>query len=104
MGAIVCVVNSAFDIIYIFKIVFVSNQLFYANCGLILLRAIATIIVGQHHSSKNKVKEPQSVEDLTHQGTFKSVHILLYSGFYRVLPSSVFKKVVIHGYILELIL
>ena len=82
MGALLCIVVSALDIVYAIKVEYMTKVLFYLNCGVILLRVIGSIYLGQHHDTKNKSLEETAAD------SYKLLHILYYTGFYRLLKSS----------------
>ena len=91
VGAMACVVNCAFDVIYAFKVEYMTKSLFYFTCFFLVVRLVVTLLVGQYHHTLNKKMVPQSEHELSskevYSSYYKTIHILYYTGFYRLMPS-----------------
>ena len=133
-GAILSLLSVASDIIYAYKSPYANSLIFKLTCGVLGLRLLVTILIGQYYYSRyvrnwkpnmagmseekgaqedsdEEVEDQSKSESLRFtemrkqgQDLYASIHILLYTGFYRFLPVKDFVYVVSFGYASEWIL
>ena len=132
IGAIAALLNVALDIVYAYRVSFTSKLMYIIVCVFLAIRIVFTLGFGQYYYSKyvrnyranlgglaeEKVVEEREEADEKNKSTsrkqaevksngqtlYSSIHLLYYTGFYRVLPSSDFKYELAVGYAMELFL
>jgi hypothetical protein len=132
-GAFAALLNVALDIVYAYKISFQLKIMYILMCVFLAVRIVFTLGFGQYYYSKyvrnyrvnlrglaeekfaddaepqaderNKSTSRKQSEIRNHgQTLYSSLHLLYYTGFYRILPSSDFKYELAVGYSMELFL
>jgi hypothetical protein len=126
--------NVSLDIVYAYKISFQLKLMYIIMCVFLAVRIVFTLGFGQYYYSKYvrnyrvqlgglaeskfaEEGEPQADEKNRTSGSrkqseirnhgqtlYSSLHLLYYTGFYRILPSSDFKYELAVGYSMELFL
>ena len=134
IGAFAALINVILDIFYAYTTTYMIKMIFLITCGLILVRIIVIFLVGQCYYRKfvrnyrpnlSHAVEEKDAEDedqvsqdesgntdskkyseLMNQGQnlYASLHLLFYTGFYRLLPSKDFSYELFSGYSIELCL
>lgn len=126
IGAIAALINLALDIVYAYKIPYVMKMIFIITCIFILLRIIFTFVAGQYYYTKfvrnyrpnmtttaeekdvdiddEVAKNSQTLAGIKNEGVnlYASLHLLFYTGFFRMLPSKDFPFEMGVAYALEL--
>ena len=133
IGAFAALLNAALDIVYAYKISFQLKIMYILMCVFLVVRIVFTLGFGQYYYSKyvrnyrvnlrglaedkcaddaepqaderNRSSSRKQSEIKNHgQTLYSSLHLLYYTGFYRILPSSDFKYELAVGYSMELFL
>ena len=132
IGAIAALLNVALDIVYAYKVSFQLKLMYILMCVFLAVRLFFALGFGQYYYSKfvrnyranlgglaeEKFSDDQVVADERNRSTsrkqaeiknhgqtlYSSLHLLYYTGFYRILPSSDFKYELAVGYSMELFL
>ena len=131
IAGLLALVNSALDILYAYTTIYVLEAMFIATCVLVVVKVLITMCIGQMYYTKyvrnyklgmksSGVKADDDIdEDVDERGRSKSMkevefidqgknlyaalHLLLYTGLFRLLPSKDFKYEIGLGYSVELI-
>ena len=133
-GATIALVNAGVDIVYAYRTTYVLEAVFQVTCLFLGVRAVAALAAGQwyyhafvrrYRPSMSDAAEGKNVGDEDdeegEEGTnarsgsfteaksqgvnlYAGLHVLLYTGFFRLLPSRDFPQELGVGYALELFL
>lgn len=122
IGAILAIINMALDIVYAYQTPYQNELLFQLTVITLGLRLLLTIGLCQYYYTSHvrnykpklsnqdrdeydgdEIKE--TAEKAAHDGVmlYSSLHLLSYTGFYRILAIKDFKNELLFSYIIEFI-
>ena len=121
VGACAALLNAVLDIVYAYKTTYVMKMIFLLTCAFILVRIVFTFVMGQYYYTKfvrqyrpnlygyeseegDARTAGQRSADIKNSGVnlYASLHLLFYTGFFRMLPSKDFPFELGIAYAMEL--
>mmetsp|Transcript_15570 Transcript_15570/g.23885 ORF Transcript_15570/g.23885 Transcript_15570/m.23885 type:complete len:282 (-) Transcript_15570:842-1687(-) len=122
LGAVLAILNMALDVVYAYQIPYQESLLFQLTYGALLLRLLVTLGFCQYiYSEKVRNFKPRmsqqndeyddgekqlDVGQIMKNGNmlYSSLHLLSYTGFFRILPIKDFRNELLFSYLIEFVL